>query len=298
MRLPRYTRVATYPPIHIGRPKQQILTAVGRFQYLSAMQVARLLFSVGSLTYVRRHLMELFHAAYLRRIFLPTITPLGSSRAIYCLDRKGYRHLKATGMAPEGRFHADEQPTREWLFLQHTLAANEILIAAHLLPRSGSGVTLAQMRTERELKRAMVYVPDGDVQIGLAPDSWLDLRQGAHQSCLAIELDRGTVERKSLQRKIGAYLEYARGPYQAAFGTQSLTVVFVTTSGQHRVNELLKWTEAALKARGAENRADLFRFAALDAALIEPDDLFFTAHFARPFAAVPVSLLTRVPDAQ
>jgi hypothetical protein len=274
-----------------------MLLAIARFHYLSAIQLTRLLFSPGSLTYVRRHVMELFHGGYLRRVFLPTITPMGSSRAIYCLDAKGYRYLKPRGLAPHGRFRPDEDATREWLFLSHTLAANDVLIAAHLLSAQPIGVTIAHVTTERELKRSVVYVSDAAHRIGVAPDGWVDFRQGSRQTCLAFELDRGTVERKAVQRKVRAYLHYTQGPYQEAFGTRSLTVVFITTAGERRLTELLTWSEAALAAEAAQTRADLFRFAALDAASIPPVDLFFGPRFLRPFDPHPLPLLAASNDA-
>jgi hypothetical protein len=125
----------------------------------------------------------------------------------------------------------------------------------------------------------------------------VDFRQGSRQTCLAFEVDRGTVERKPIQRKIRAFLDYANGPYQEAFGTQSLTVVFITTAGERRLRELLTWSEAALGAGSDQNRADLFRFTASDASAVAPADLFFGPRFLRPFDPQRLSLLVAPTDA-
>src|SRR4051812_4663718 len=114
-RLPRFHRVASFPDVTIGRPKHLILEAVGTYHYLTADQLARLLFSPGSLTYVRDHLKELFHAGYLSRLFPPTLAPRGAHKAVYALDRRGYLYLKAQGLEPAGRFRPSENAEREWL---------------------------------------------------------------------------------------------------------------------------------------------------------------------------------------
>ncbi|TAK30920.1 MAG: hypothetical protein EPO21_18440 [Chloroflexota bacterium] len=294
-RLPRFRRAEGYPQIRIGRPEQLILCALGRFHFLSAPQLTRLLFSQGSLTYTREHLKRLFHAGYVQRLFLPTPTPSGSSPAIYALDKKGFGYLKALSAAPKGRFRASEQGQREWLFLEHTLAVNDLLILAERLARQDSSIKLANMIHERQLKRTPIYVEDGEDRIGVVPDGWLDIRQGDLQSCLAIELDRsGHVERKPFQRKVRGFCRYAQGPYQKAFGSQSLTVVIVATSGTRRLSELIRWTETELASTGAQDQADLFRLSAFDPATADPNDAFFATIWRRPFDPNPLPLLPRV----
>ena len=62
-RLPRYRRVDGFPSITIGLPRQRILSALLRFHYLTAPQLARYGFSQGSITYVRSQLQGLPEAA-------------------------------------------------------------------------------------------------------------------------------------------------------------------------------------------------------------------------------------------
>src|SRR6266496_2443674 len=102
-RIPRYFRLNSFHNIKIGQPKHQIIQAVARFQYLTAKQVTRLFYSPGSLTRVQEHLMELFQAGYLNRVYLPHLTRFrGSPLAFYHLDAKGYTYLKKQGFAPQG----------------------------------------------------------------------------------------------------------------------------------------------------------------------------------------------------
>jgi hypothetical protein len=288
--LPRYRRAAHYPPIQVGRPKQRLLEAIGRFDYLTAPQLAQLLYCPSSLTYVQDHLKQLYHAGYVRRVWIPTITPNGSSPATYTLDRKGHAWLAQQGRVLASRFRPSESAERELLFLRHTLDANALLIAAELATR-GEDCELVQLRTEHELKRAVVYVQVGDERIGVANDGWVEFRRGMEQACVAFELDRGTEGRKQIQRKIRGLVHFARGPYQEAFGVKSLTIVFVTTAGARRLQELLSWSEKELSRLDASADADLFRFAAVNPRGIDAHTLFFVPLFTCPFDGEPRPLL-------
>src|SRR5688500_12470664 len=145
----------------IGRPKHLILTAVGRFQYLSSFQLARLLFSPTSLTYAQKHVAELVKESYVRRIFLPTATPRGRPRTFYTLSSKGYQYLNDKSIHPPVRFKDIDEPYRNALFLLHTEAANDLMILSYNLEREDERITISRARTEAELKRAQTAViPD------------------------------------------------------------------------------------------------------------------------------------------
>lgn len=294
-RLPRYRRAPHFSKVKIGRPKQLILQSFTRFDYLTAPQLTRLLFSPGSLTYVQAHLKDLFHAGYLSRLFLPSTTPYGSSLAIYTLDGKGHRYLRAMGAIPAVRFRARERAQREWLFLRHTLGATDLMILGLQLAKFEPGVEIAQLATERELKRSPVYVASNQDRLGIVPDGWLDIRLKSGQTCLAFELDRGTVDRNRYQRKLRGLVQYARGPYQAAFGTNSLTIAFVATVGEQRAKALIDWTQTTLSDLRAHHQADIFRFAAFDPAKENARDVFFGARWHRPFDPAPLPLLVDHP---
>jgi hypothetical protein len=262
---------------------------VARFRYLSAVQQARLLYQLSSLQYVRAHLAKLYHGRYLQRIFLPTVTPHGSSAAVYCLDNRGYGCLRAQGAEPRGRFRASEQVEREWLFLRHTLACNDVLIAAHQVARTVAGLHLTRFFTEHELKQKGLSVADGDKELPVEPDGWVDFLDG--RVCIAIEVDRGTEDRDAFRKKIRGYIRFIDGPYQQAFGTESLTVAVITTAGDSRLPQLVAWSEAELVEQGARDLSELFLFAALDPAAVSATDLFCTPRFQALFDASDASLL-------
>lgn len=262
-RLPRYRRVDNYPPITIGRPHRAIVEAVGRFHYLSAVQITLLLYSPASLTYVLDRCKALFHSGYVRRIYLPKATPAGSSRAIYALDAKGYRYLRSWGLAPAGRFRPSEEGQREEIYLRHTLSANDFLILARLLAKRDPGIVVAGTTTERELKRlasrVQVYNPDKKLteKIAVIPDGELEIDvDGAYKARALLELDRGNEEVKVIRRKTMGLL--------ARYGREPVRVAFVTTAGERRLAELVGWVEGVLREMNARNAADLFSLAAFD----------------------------------
>src|SRR5688572_494704 len=115
--------------LRIGAAEHAILQALGTYHYLSADQVCRLLYSRGSLTYVYAKLKLLTDAGYTLQSFLPRMTKSGSAPSVYTYGRKGYRYLQELGFALPSRFHATEAQQHAYIFLSHTLAVNDVLIA-------------------------------------------------------------------------------------------------------------------------------------------------------------------------
>ena len=270
-----------------------VLNWLNRFHYLSNQQLCRLGYSRGSLTYVQTRLKALTEAGYCQRIWLPKRGPHGSTPAVYTLARRGLNYLRNNGIEVNGRFHPSEQRSLSYLFLQHTLEVNDFLIAAELLCRALSPYRLADLRHERDLKKQPVRVRDVDgKQAAVIPDAWLDLRiNGRFQVCLALELDRGTEEQKRWRRKVANLLAYASGPYQEAFGTRSLTFAVLTTAGEGRLQELLRWTEAELEMQREASQGDLFLFTSLTPASAAPEDVFLARRWLQPFRREPLALL-------
>jgi len=295
-RLPRYQRAADYPALRLGRPEHRLLLAIGRYHYLTAAQCTRLRYRPSSLSFVREHLKRLYHAGFVNRVFVPAVTPAGSPLPVYCLDRQGFAYLAAQEAAPEGRFRSAEQVQREWFFLRHTLAINDVLISAERLSEQVDSLRLAEIRHERELKRTPLSVTVDGTPVGVIPDAWLDLRQrhgeGELQACLALELDySGKVNRTKWQRRIAAYLVAAGTVYPQVFGTTSLTVCVLVLASERRLTQLLAWTETVLTTRHAQRQADLFRLAYANPATLAPTVLFGRLGWQRPFERRPVSLL-------
>lgn len=313
---------------------EAILRLLAIYHFLLADQVRRLRgYRPGSLDFVRAALKRLVERAFVVRLRLPRASA-GNAPWVYTVSQQGYSYLAAatarfgTGddagfdagagadagldadalVEKSKRFRPAETYERSYLFLTHTLAVNDFLIAAALLSRQTPDVVLVQMRHERDLKRAPVRVTLGHVAIGsdsdrqfgqqqhqgvaVIPDGWLDFHiKGAAQLCVALELDRGTEEEYAFKRKLRALLAYAAGPYQTAFGTDSLTVAFATTAGTRRAERMRVWCEQVLRTEQQEQEADLFYVTSLPEGELDPQTVFLAPIWARPFANDRVPLV-------
>jgi len=276
----------------LGPADLQLLLAFGRYFYLTATQLTRLFYAPTSHTYAQARLKRLADGGYLQRIFLPRPSRTGSAPLVYTLARRGLQALDAWGRPVARRYRPAEVRETSYLHLAHTLALNDLLIALECFCRRESRVTIAGWRHERELKLQPVGVQLSDgTRAGVIPDAWLDLRlAGRYQECYVVELDRGTTEQKAWRRKLAALVAYSDGPYQAAFGTPSLTIV-VATPDERRCQQLLRWTEAELRAIQREDAANLVRLTGAQPGGEDPTDIFEAASWWTPFRAAPGPLL-------
>lgn len=269
---------------------EAMLCALWRYHLLTSAQMLRLHYSSGSLSYVQVKLKRLTDLGYAQRLFLPRPSQHGSGPSIYCLARRGLRFLASAGFAVTNRYRPSDKRAYSYMHLSHALAVNDVLIAADLCCRRFPHLRLETMLHDYALKRAPMTVTDGGGKTAVVPDAWLDVRVGRDQLCQWLELDRGTVEAKAWRAKVRALALSTKSAYQEHFQTSSLTVLVLTTAGERRLRELLRWTEAEVAAVGRQY-ADLFRFAAFDPATIDPATLFFEALWQQPGAAHPVALI-------
>ncbi|MHB8644649.1 MAG: replication-relaxation family protein [Thermomicrobiales bacterium] len=255
--------------------KHALLDALGRYYYLTARQCTRLLYAEGSLTRVQALLKELADEGYVQRLFLPRPSAHGRVPAVYTLGRLGRAHLEALGSDVPARLRPSAERAHAYLFLDHTLVVNDCLIAATLLARRMPQIAIPQMMHERALRRMPIPITDPDGRrASVIPDGWLDLRvtlpDGMDRYCIALEIDRGTTEQRAFRCKVAHWVAAADGPYQAAFGTDLLTVAIVATPGEGRADELMRWIAAELATVHREEQAELFFVTALDAAVVDP----------------------------
>lgn len=279
-RLPRYERVSDYPKIRIGRPKHLLMMTLARFGYLSAEQLTALLYSPSSLGFVREHLKELFHAEYVKRKFIANPVPYGSPLAIHVLDSKGGKH---TDSAPPD---TDVGIT----FLEHTLAANQLIVLSRLLKREDPASELVAYQTERELKRmaGSAVIPDGWVHISrLWPG-----KATSNQHYIGWELDRGTIQQRAFRKKLRALVSWVEDDYARQFGVTGLTIAFVVESGPpRRLEQIIRWTEEELENSPLGHYSSLFLFARFDPAAVTPTRTFHEPIWRVPFGDQVVPLL-------
>ncbi|MDQ2785507.1 MAG: replication-relaxation family protein [Chloroflexota bacterium] len=276
--------------------QRAILLALGRYYYLTARQATCLLYAPSSLTRVQALVKELADDGYCQRLFLPRPTPHGRVPAVYTLGRLGRVHLAAVGVDVPTRLRLSEAREHRYLFLDHTLAVNDCLIAMELLARRAPQIVIRTMLHERALRHMPIAVTDPDGrQASVIPDGWLDLRvvlpDGTYRSCIALEIDRGTTEQKAFRRKIAHWVAAADGPYREAFGTDLLTVAIVATPGEGRAEELLRWIAAELTSLHRPEAAVLFLVTSVDAASTDPATLYCGPVWRQCDSATPVPLI-------
>jgi hypothetical protein len=295
-RSPTRQRTAPAPAIRgLSAGDDALLRAVYSYQFVTVEQATRLLFSPGSLVYVRAKLRSLAARGYLQRLRLPS-SGQGNTPHIYTLARKGIRYLEAAGFADFARFRPSEQQEHSYLFLRHTLRVNDVLIAGALLGELSPGMVLAEMRHEHTLKRTPVYVDvvsgDKKERIGVVPDGWMDFHlRGEERMSIVLELDRGTVEERAFKRKLRGLLAYANGPYQAFFDSEAITIAFATTAGEGRLRRLRAWCEQTLTEDGRKEHAELLLLTSLPEGELDPRRLFLSPVWQQPFGASSLALL-------
>lgn len=276
-------------------PQEAILRVLLTYFYLTSHQVCRLLYSAGSLTYAQTRLKRLVDTGFCQRIFLPRPAQYGSAPSVYTLARRGLNYLRALGLEVPARYHPSEERGHSYLFLSHTLALNDTLIALALLGRRSPQIAVETMLHERALRRQPLYVEDGaGHRLAVVLDAWLDLRlNGSRRMCLGLEVDLGTEEQGRWRRKVRGLVACSHGPYQERFGTSSLTLAVLATPGEKRRSDLLRWTELELAdLPEKEDAADLFRFACLpEATPAAPEDLFCSPCWYRPFSSYATPLI-------
>src|SRR6266566_2186812 len=117
-----------------------------------AQLVKSLGYSMNSLPTVRTRLLHLEKKGYISSIYLPTVRK-GNFPKIFYLATGGLDVLRKQGFDIPHRYHATEQKEKQYLFLKHTLAVNDVLIAANLVVKQFPQVSLYEFQHERELKR-------------------------------------------------------------------------------------------------------------------------------------------------
>jgi hypothetical protein len=289
----------------------RVLQAVYELHFLTVDQLTRLLYAKSSRNYVGEIAKRLTDAGYLQRSWLPRPGAQGRATALYLLARKGMTYLEGLGHEVAPRARPSEHAMHGAQFLLHTLAVNDVLIAARLLEQRAEGLALSGMRHERDLKRtAAVRFKPGEVDPGssvyVVPDGWLDLRADRGtgritQFPLWLEVDRGTEGTKKIKEKIrGIVAYYNGGHYERLFGTRHMQVVFLAEQAAlgsahqaaHRSQQLRRWCEEELTSIGQLVFGPVFRFGVLPPGdALDPVAFFTAPHCLVPFSPSPIPLL-------
>ncbi|MEE4595777.1 replication-relaxation family protein [Streptomyces sp. DSM 41524] len=305
--LPMSTRYSTSASVpRLTEADETVLRAVNRFHYMTAAQVGRLVYPQcrDENRYAQRRLRRLVEADYLLRLRELPAPRFGSAPHVFTLADRGRRHLADRGVSLASSYYRPSEEYRKaWdnPFMEHTLAAVDVLVAAELLCREFD-VSMPRLLTERQLKRETIRVrPTGHPDarpVAVIPDAWFELSI-AHEpaDCVALELDRGTEEQAYWRRKIAALTAWALGPYREAFEADNLTVATVAPTTARR-RTLASWTYQELKAIGQTDIADIFLFTEVSPVTAPPDAFFFGRFWYPAGQTEPVSLLDLPEEGQ
>lgn len=260
----------------------RLLHALLRHHFLMPSQVCRLLFGEGSLTHVYDRLRRLAQGGHVQALPMLRPQPRGCARLVYTLARSGLAHLVDLGVAIPPEFRLHEPKRHSYLYYDHAVALSDILVAAEVLPRIAPQLELEVLIHDRELARRPVLVPGaGTARHALVPDGYLSFRVSlsdgtAARFPVAVEIDRGTVDRRAWQARARAYLAGygdGHGPLLTAFGVESLTVGIVAPDDARR-DQLADWLASVLREAGRSDLGDLFLLTSADPAALSPDELF------------------------
>ena len=109
-----------------------LLAALGRYRFLTTVQIADVWWPGCALQVVRRRLTRLFEAGYVERFRPQTIR--GSYQWIYCLARDGHRAAQQAGELPaEWKFTARREQIFDYRYVIHDLRLNDWVIAYRAL---------------------------------------------------------------------------------------------------------------------------------------------------------------------
>lgn len=228
-----------YDKLLRGTP--EVPAGLYQLQLATAEQLTRLHYRSGMLNTVKARLKVLTTHGYVQSDVVPSRqfrTPF-----YYALGLAGKRYLDAAGFDLPPGWRAVRQVNQHWLFVEHTLELNDVLISALGLGKVSPNY-LASFIHEQALKRT----PYKAGNLTLIPDAFLEFRSGNRRLPILLEHDRGTEEQTYFRRRIRAYISFikSRG-YEQFFGTSTITVVFTTFVGEQRVEQMRAWTHAEVQ---------------------------------------------------
>src|SRR5207245_11764146 len=187
----------------------ELLRAFAAYHNLTVEQLTTWMYSSGSARYVSARLQALTERKLLHRL----TREASNYPYVYCLGIQGIRYLQKIG-CDIPLFHPSEHIQHAPMFLRHTLAVNDFLIAASKLPGVSPDIAVSAIKHDGTLKRT---------QKDLVPDGWIDFRIGERiQVCVWLEMDMGTMDQKPFRKKISSLVVFSRQSYSQVFGTQSL----------------------------------------------------------------------------
>jgi DNA-binding MarR family transcriptional regulator len=275
--------------------QQKIIADLAEFHYLTVSQLRTLAaYQKSSRSYVYKVVKELVAADLIMALPRQVMT----QPQLFTLTAKGRRLAAMLGTVPYKRYRVGEEQERgeNALFVLHTIAVTDVLIAARLLAKTVPGIRLNRILTERALQRTMyVSVPgEGTTQrrICIEPDGAVDFTiQDTWQDFLYLEIYRHHLNEERFQRKIQGYVTaLVSGLHERLFHTSAMSVAIIATTDN--LKETLKqWAAEALLAMERQDAGERFFFCSLNTATTSPEELFLSPVWEQAFSTAKTPLL-------
>lgn len=285
----------------MGLSERRILEAVGRYHYVTSNHMTRLFGWETSPEYSRLILKKLTDSGHLVKAnWIDNGVNPGNKERVWSLTTKGRNALRASGVTVAPRLHHISE--RAQLFMLHTQAVNDVLIACERYVAETDGVDLLEFFHDLDLQRraVKVQVPGFDKMTNVNQDGLTVFSINGTPDAYGWEIDRGTEQRAQWQAKVLALIAFAGGPYQKAFAQKTFTVaVYVrshlaSVSSGSRARQLVEWTEDALTRANKLQWAPFFAITCEDPAKVEPAFFLRSPHWVSPFERSYKPLLPEV----
>lgn len=285
-------------PVHDILLRGSLDVPIGLYQLhiATAEQLCRLHYQPGCIKAVKARLKELEDHGYVQHDVIPGKE--FRKPYYYTITAKAARYLHLAGLSTEA-FRATGTD-KHGLFVDHALELNDMIIAAALLKKGGSGFYLYNFIREHSLKRQpykATWRENGHSEThNLIPDALLDFRYSDGQRQLRLpvllEHDRGTEQQRYFRRRIRAYIAFLEaGAQQDMFGAQVVTIAFSTFAGEFRLAQMRQWAKQELGERDA-SIIQSFVFANLSRPP-QPHTTWLEPLWHTPFDGEPVALLSK-----
>lgn len=289
------TRNLAKKPFILSSHTEEILKAIHFYRYMTALDVAHLLYSPSSLTYVRSLLTSLAggtdfkNAHTLYRFRLPISS--GGSVRIFTLGSKGRDFLVNEGLPVDWLFRPNKIKHLSQGQIIHNLTLTRFLVAAHAWTAKQPNFKLSKTRICYELAREAVAK--------VIPDGWVEFaRHDGKKYPILLEVDRGMEYSRRFMSHVRSRIEFIRsGAYRKIFGTDAVVIAYLTTGDlpeyrETRRKAMCRWTQEVLAELHIENWASIFRISSVVFDELYTTPIFDEPVWYRPDSLSPVPLFT------
>jgi hypothetical protein len=260
---------------------EEILRAIYFYRFMTSMDLARLLYSPKSITYVRDILSSLAggedfkNGQFLYRFRLPSFSSGGGVR-IFTLGSKGRDFLaNELGLPVDWYYRPSKTKYLSYSQVQHNLLLTRLLVAAHAWAAKQPDFKLVRTRICYELAREAATVEinkEGKVEkLKVTPDAWIEFeRNDGKKFPILLEVDRGMEHGKKYMSHVRSRIEFIRsGAYKKMFQTDAVLISYITTGDlpeyrESRRKAMCRFTQGVLSDLHKETWAPIFRFASVE----------------------------------